>query len=248
MPQLCRELGEGELFLLIPYRSELEEGEAFQLENGMEFPFVRLQDPEGEVVPIFSSEERAQEGLERGKVPPSTFYIVSMAATQALEILGGAGMHAVLNKGCTTPEFTAPPDLMRDIASGKVFEPMSLETNPIEVALDLLDPADYPTRLVQSGFEVLRKYRNFRAAWIFRRARGAEIASGKVGYQFFVLMEPRDEVIYHEFNMVIAAACAPEDDVAQGLVDETDPVYIANLFRQAEPFYVAADFAQAKRT
>jgi hypothetical protein len=29
-------------------------------------------------------------------------------------------------------------------------------------------------------------------------------------------------------------------------VDETDPVYVANLFRQPAPFYVAADFAQPR--
>jgi hypothetical protein len=246
MPQLYRELGEGEIFLLIPWRPDLELGDAFQLKNGMAFPFVRLQDEEGEIVPIFSSEARAQEGLERGKVPPNTMFIVSMPAIQVMEVLGKVGFRAVVNKSCTTPQFTVPPDLMRDIASGKVFEPLPVEHDEIEVALDLLDPADYPTGLVQAAFEVLRKYRNFRAVWIFRSPRGAAVAPSGRGYQFLLLMEPRDDAIYHEFNMVIAAAGSREDDIGHGLVDETDPVYIANLFRQAAPFYVATDFAQPR--
>ncbi len=47
-------------------------------------------------------------------------------------------------------------------------------------------------------------------------------------------------------TLVIAAASDREDDVGHGLVDETDPVKIAHLFRQATPFYVAADFAQPR--
>ena len=246
MPQFYRELCEGEIFLLIPYRPGLELGDAFQLKDGMEFPFVRLRDKEGEVVPIYSSEARAQEGLARGKVPPNTMFIVSMPAVQAMEILGKVGLRAVLNKSCTTPEFTAPPDLMRDIASGKIFEPLGIKSRDVPVALELLDPADYPTNLVQAAFEVLRKYRNFRAVWIFRSPRGAAAAPSGRGYQFLLLMEPRDDTIYHEFNLVIAAAGDREDDISHGLVDETDPVKIAHLFRRAAPFYVAADFAQAR--
>ncbi len=246
MPQLYRALGEGELFLLIPTRPDLELGDAVELKNGMEFPFVMLQDEEGEIVPIFSSEERAQEGLARGKVAPDTLLIVSMPAIQVMEILGRIGLHAVINKSCTTPQFDLPPDLMQDIANGKVFQPLPLEDDEIEVALDLLDPADYPTTLVQAAFEVIRKHRNFRAAWIFRSPRGEAVAPSGRGYQFLLLMEPRDSVIYHELNLVMAAARDLEDDISHGLVDEADPVYIANLFRQAEPFYVAADFAQPR--
>jgi len=246
MPQLYRELGEGEIFLLIPYRPELELGDAFQLENGMESPFVCLHDEKGELIPIFSSEARAQEGLAKGKVPPNSMHIVSMPAIQVMEVLGKAGVRAVLNKSCSTPQFILPPDLMRDIASGKVFEPLGIEDDDVEVALELLDPADYPTELVQAAFEVLRKHRNFRAVWIFRSPSGAAVAPSGRGYQFLLLMEPRDPAIYHEFNMVIAAAGDREDDIGHGLVDETDPVYIAHLFRQATPFYVAADFAQPR--
>ena len=246
MPQLYRELGEGEIFLLIPYRPELELGDAFQLENGMEFPFVILRDEQGEIVPIFSSEERAQEGLARGKVAPNTMHIVSMPALEAMEVLGKVGFRAVLNKSCTTPQFIIPPDLMRDIASGEVFQPVGLANEEVEYALDRLDPADYPTTLVQAAFEVLRQHRNFRAVWIFHSPAGAALAPSGRGYQFLLLMDPRDEAIYHEFNLVMAAAADRADDIGHGLVDETDPVYIADLFRQAEPFYLAVDFAQPR--
>jgi hypothetical protein len=39
------------------------------------------------------------------------------------------------------------------------------------------------------------------------------IAPSGRGYQFLVLMEPRDDAICHEFNMVIAAARSRENDI-----------------------------------
>jgi hypothetical protein len=59
-----------------------------------------------------------------------------------MEVVGSVGLGAVLNKSCTSPQFTLPPDLMRDIASGKVFEPLGLAPDEVEDALELLDPAD----------------------------------------------------------------------------------------------------------
>jgi hypothetical protein len=247
MPEFYRQLGEGELFLLIPNSGDMDLGDCMQLKNGMPVPFLMLQDEEGSLVPIFSSEERAQEGLARGKVPPNTCMIVSMQATQALEALGKCGLRTILNKSCTTPEFILPADLMRDIASGEVFRPLLRDDKaPAEErALNLIDPADYPTDIVQPVFEVLRKHRQFRAAWIF--LDGPAAAEGRRLYQLLFLMDPRDAEVHHEVNMVLAALRSELNvEIDHGMVDETDPVYIADMFRQATPFYLAADFGGGK--
>ncbi len=247
VPDLYRQLAEGDLCLLMPYQPELE-NEALVLENGMEFPFVRLSDEEGDIVPIFSSSERAEEGTARGNVPPRTYLIGSMPARQVMEILGQTNLRAIINKSCSTPQFIIPPDLMREIASGELLEPLP-EGATETAALTLLDPADYPTDLIQPVFEFCRQHRQYRAAWIFDSPAGrAKVAAtGGRAYQLLFLMDPRDRVVHHDLNMVIAAAVTEGDDVTHGQVDETDPVYIAEIFSVAGPFYVAADFAQPRR-
>ena len=245
IPEVYRQLGEGQLFLLIPYQPGMEEGDAVQIQNGMEFPFARLHDEEGQLVPIFTSEERAQEGLAQGKVPPETFFIVSMEAMQVMEVLGKMEMRALVNKSCGTPEFIIPPNLMRDIASGAIFQPVDTSACPCEEKnLTLLDAADYPTDLVQAAFDVMRSHRPFRAAWIFLDPEEVPRAQGGQAYQLLILMDPRDDLLYHEFSMVMAAAVAPGDTLNHGLIDEDDAVYVADIFRQAEPFYLALDFGK----
>ncbi len=64
-PDFCRELSTGELWFLVPFHPEVE-GETLELKNGSQLPFAMLQDQAGEVVPVFSSEARLQEGLEKG--------------------------------------------------------------------------------------------------------------------------------------------------------------------------------------
>ena len=244
LPELCRQLCQGELFLLIPHHPEFGQDDQLELRNGMELPFVIQPEGEGEVVLIFSSEERAQEGMRRGKVPPGTYRVVSMSAIQALEVLGKVGLRALVNKCCAMPQLILPPELMRDIASGKVFHSSNVTAREIEeVALRLLDPADYPTDLIQPVFEILRKHRQFRAAWIFTYPPTATDSVARRCYHFILLMDPFDDNVYNEFNLVVAASHGPEVEVYHSTIDESDPVYAAKFFRRAHPFYVAADFA-----
>src|SRR5438552_1273618 len=84
-PEFCRRLGEGELRALLPFHPELEEGAMMQLKNGMAFPFATLRDKKGDVVPIFSSGERMEEGLKNGKVRPKTYVGATMEAKLLLQ-------------------------------------------------------------------------------------------------------------------------------------------------------------------
>jgi hypothetical protein len=187
LPELCRQLCQGELFLLIPHHPEFGQDDQLELRNGMEVPFVIQPEGEGEVVLIFSSEERAQEGMRRGKVPPGTYRIVSMSAIQALEVLGKVGLRALVNKCCAMPQLILPPELMRDIASGKVFQSSDVTSREMEeITLRLLDPADYPTDLIQPVFEILRKHRQFRAAWIFTYPPAATDSPARLCYHFIL--------------------------------------------------------------
>jgi hypothetical protein len=55
-------------------------------------------------------------------------------------------------------------------------------------------------------------------------------------------MNPRDEQVFRDLNLIVQDARAQTDDVRLGRFDETDPDYIARMFREAAPFYIAADY------
>jgi hypothetical protein len=241
-PEFYRQLAQGDLCFLVNYHPEIE-NEVMELKNGSPLPFAQVADDQGAVVPLFSSIERANEGLKKGGVPPRTYSIADMPARQVLEILGNVGLRAVINKGCATGTITIPPDLMRDLASGKALAPIELGSEKREqMNLNILNPADYPTDLIQPVFEVLRRHRNFRAAWIFSRTPAAKQPAHVRIYHLLILMEPRDEVIFHELNMVAQAANNKLHDLHVGLADEADKNYLASLFKQAQPFYVATGY------
>jgi hypothetical protein len=242
MPDFYRELTKGELWFLIRRHPELE-GEVLELKEGSPLPFAMLEDAQGVVVPIYSSEARLEEGLKKGRVPPRTYSAAIMPAVQMLEILGKAELRAVINKFCATGAITIPPNLMRDLADGSALRPLP-PGERLHDPLQKLDPADYPTNLIQAAFEFMRRHRNFRAAWIFRPGAGEPEPEPVNGhrYQLLFLMDPRDERVFHDLNLVAQASLGKTDQVRLGLLDEADTAFIARAFREAQPFYVAADY------
>lgn len=234
-PEFYRQLAEGELWFLVHYHPEVE-GEELELKNGSPIPFAVHQDEKGELVMLFSSEARVDEALKNGEVPPRTFSTGSMPARQILEVIGKAGLRAIINRSCATGAMTIPPDLMRDLADGSALKPSSLDNQErLQGRLKILNPADYPTGLVQAVFEFVRHHQKFRAAWIFSALTPP--AKGR-GYQLLFFMEPRDEVLFHDLNMTIQAARG-DDDIGLGLLNDDE---VARISRQAPPFYTARDY------
>ena len=240
MPDFCRELIKGELWFPMRRHPELE-GEVLELKEGSPLPFVILADAQGAVVPIFSSEARVDEGLKKGRAPARAYTAAAMPALQMLEILGKAELRAVINKSCATGELIIPPNLMRDLADGTALKPLAADKEE-QRTFQKLDPADYPTDVVQAAFEVMRRHRNFRAAWVFGFASGQREPGHGQSYQLAVLMDPPDDVVFHDLNLVVHAARGKTDDLQLGLLDETDAAAIAMAFREAQPFYVAQDY------
>lgn len=163
-----------------------------------------------------------------------------MPARQLLEVLGVMKMRAVLNKNCQTGEITLPADLLRDLASGAALEPLGTGEEMVLGKLGIILPEDYPTDLLQPLFEILRRHREFRAAWIFRDEREQE---PRADFQLLVYMDLRDAEIFHDLNMTLStAATAARRVVGIGFVPEDEPAYIAQIFHAVQPFFVAADF------
>jgi hypothetical protein len=241
-PALYRALIEGELYVLLPYHPEVE-GESLELKNGMPCPFIVINDQKGEIVMVFSSLERAEEGMKRDGIPDNQYVPAAMPARQLLQALGAMGLRAVVNKSCTTGLVVIPPDLMRDLADGSALKPPANAEPREQFRARVVPPAEYPTDLIQPVFEVLRQHRNFRAAWICDRTPEGTPPGQRRTYGLMFLMQPRDEKIFHDVNMIVQAARRRTGhEVYLGLLDETDTAYIAALFKQAAPFYLATDY------
>ena len=241
-PELYRQLTTGELCFLLPYHPEMVEGARMSVQNGSPLPFCVQAEPDGnEVVPIFSSEARLEESLRAGDAPPNKFLCGAMPAVQVLELIGKCGFRAVLNRGCATGEITLPPELLCDLADGSIFQPTE-ERETKRAAVMTLNPADYPTDLIQRAFEFIRQHRAFRAAWVFLLPDDAAASDTPQKYQLLFLMSPSDKTLFHDLNL--ALHCSPPEGLAfdLGVVDETDKVQVMTLFAKAQPFYLAQGF------
>lgn len=246
MPDLLRALSAGEIWFLMKYHPELEGGE-MSFQNGSPLPFVMMQDRKGKIVPLFSSSKRLDEAMRSPGAPKEKLMAGTMPVRQAMEILGAMNFRAVINQGCATGGITIGPDLMRDVADGTALKPLPLDPGPQTTKrFSLIDPADYPTNLIQPLFEHLRKHANFRAAWVFGEDKDATPVAGQPKYYLLVLMQPRDEKLFHDFNLIAQAAGGKEGEVELSLAQETDEAEIARVFQRAKPFFTASDYHPPK--
>jgi len=234
-PDMCRCLIQAELFFIMHYQPDLE-NTTLELKKGSPFPFALFNDSHGETVPAWTSMARADEGLTKCKIPANRFVIASMPANRALEIIGSVGYPLTLNKACATGELLLPANLLRDLADGTALKPVSPSGEPEEFTMTIMDPADFPTDVVQSAFEVFRLHPTFKAAWIFtRKEKPAD-------YYLIVVMQPRDEVLLHDLKLVTAAAAGKGHTLYAQMADENDAGQIAVLFNCGRPFYQAVDY------
>lgn len=239
-PDLYRQLCAGELWFAIRYHPELEEGGGFEIENGAPAPFIRLTDKEGEFVPVFSSGERFDESLQRDAVPERKFLAAAMPAKQLLQILGAMNLRATVNMGCATGSVKLSPELMRDLASGAVLRPQPLHgQQAVRCRLRIVPPEEFPTDLIQPVFECLRQHRQFRAAFVLTKLPDRTAAGQPRRYNFGIVMEPEDEVVCHDLNLVLAAACGRQYAFELMLLDAETTVA---MFQAGAPFYTAIDY------
>lgn len=234
LPDFCRSLCKGELFLLIRYQPDLVDA-TLEIKNGAPFPFALLQTEQGETVPVYTSVERANEGLAKCQVPSMQFVIGSMPALQALEVVGKMNFSMTLNKGCSTGEIALPANMLRDLADGTAFRPRPGKGG--EFTLQLVAPQDFPTDIVQAAFELFRKHAGFKAAWLF--TRGDEPGA----YFLIAIMQPRDETLLHDLRLIVQSAGGKDHPVYAEALAETATEQIANLFQCGRPFYQAADYS-----
>jgi hypothetical protein len=243
MPDFMRALlHAGELSFPMRYHPELEDA-TLHLENGSPVPFVLFKEKDKEFTPLFSCAERLEESMRKSRTPAKAFLVGSMAAEQVLEILGQLNWNACINYGCSTGGIHIGPDLMRDLASGQALSPTdSSPGNTVKKTLAFIDPADYPTYLVQPLFEYMRSRPCFRAAWIFMQPKNEPPDRPVPLYYLLVLMEPLDETAFHDFNLIANSVSAHKCEVDLSKPRRYQAAEAAQLFQLNKPFFIAADF------
>jgi hypothetical protein len=236
-PDFCRAVVQGDLCFLRNYHVGIQD-EPLVIKKGEIFPLALLEDADGKFTPLFSSEARAEEGMRAGNVPMLTYLPGTMPAKQLLGLLGVTSFGAIINKGCVTGEIAIRAELIRDLASGKVLQPTENGPHPsMTGTVRPLDPADYPTELVQGAFEFMRKHKNFRAAWIWL----LDVA-GRPGYTTGVLMDPPDAGLFHDFNLAVHAGLSRDYGSYIVVLDEKRRAEFAQVLKQSLPFYTAPDY------
>jgi hypothetical protein len=231
--------------LLVPFHPEVANQKVHYLE-GQPMPFLRVQTSNGVKVAVFSSEARALESLKKAKMKPRSYMPAVMAAKDVLGMLGKMNLTMSVNIGCATGDISLPPQSLLKLASGAAFTPPpSTDQGSERLRLDKIDPAEYPTDLVQAVFEFCRPRGQFRAVWIFTRVVAGVPTPARKPYYLLVLMEPRDTARFHDF-LLVAKSVSQEYEVNLSLTESNTPECVADLFRQAQPFYVAADYQPPK--
>lgn len=240
VPELLRRLREGDLWMLVPFHPEVANEEMNYLE-GEPLPFLRTQSKDGVMVAVYSSQARALEGLKKAGMKPNAYMPAIMSALDVLGMLGKLELKMSLNQGCATGAVLLPPKSLRDLAAGTALKPSGADGESEQLRLDKVDPADYPTDLLQPVFEFFRRHEQFRVAWIFSRTMPGQPAPLHKPCYLLVLMEPRDGALFHDF-LLVAKSEPRAYEVNISLTESNEPELIANLFRQAQPFYVAAGY------
>jgi len=240
-PDFYRALSEGELWFPVKYHPEMEDGTSFSIENGSPIPFPLLADDRGRTyVPIYSSGERFDESLRKSNIPERTYLAASMPAKQLLEILSKMDFWAQVNKACATGSLMVGPDLMRDLASGKALKPLGTHGEDTGLRhMRIVPPEEFPTNLIQPIFEFLRQHREFRAAFVLTPLPEMISEKGRRSYLFGIVMEPEDETLFHDLNVVIAAACADKYEFEPSAIATEE---VGPYFQAGAPFFRAPDY------
>ncbi|MEP6822297.1 MAG: hypothetical protein ABI946_08115 [Chthoniobacterales bacterium] len=226
----------------MPYHPEMD-GAEMQVGNGSEFPFSLFEGEKGSYVVAFSCGERAEEGLRKGEVPPNTFLTALVNGRDLCAMLGAMNFGLLLNKSCRTGELQVNGEFLRDLADGTALQASPEPAERRTFTLYAIDPADYPTAVVQAAFEKMRQHSAFRAGWLLAQ----ETEAGPV-YCVTALINPASEQLRHELNLVVQLA---RDDKALEVnvtaLELDEPENVAGAFRQfPETFYLAPGFDPQK--
>lgn len=236
-PRLFRLLCESTLVFLMPYHPEIMG--TMSLKNGDQGPkFVVWKGAEGLRIPIFTSIERANEACKKIGARDKQYALAEMNGQQLFALLSSQKYSVMINPACGPATTHLDTNAIKMLADGSILKP--IDDGPRrEGKVVIVDPADYPTDLLQPLFFFLRNRKEVKAAWLFREADLPP--DSKVSYVFVLKVVGNAEKLKQDFAVVATGAAPPDVEFGVTTLDAANKPLVA-ITAKATPFYAAPGF------
>lgn len=194
-----------------------------------------------DVIPLFTSSERAEEGLQATGQGNRMHCLGEMMGKELLEcVLRQNGkFRAVINPGCVCGLRFMDCKMLRSIVDGsalKVPTPGEQAMNSLVISL----PRRQPAQLKEPLGKFFASLPEVKAAWLFYEESPRKPFE-RVYVAGLMVAGGDAEEIKEETVLALAGACPPEWGSRVLLMDPRDPGY-NNIMHAVPPFYKAADF------
>lgn len=238
-PEFFRQLRDSQLFSL---RAENRAGQTtFTAGNGGGLNFQIWAKKKEVCIPIFTSAERVEQGLKKARKPFHRHSVLQMKGEKLFQAIAArkSSVGVIINPDCGTGEMFLDAAAVRLLADGSILKPLRPEKMESGI-VRIVEPADYPTQLVASLHQFLRRSATVRAAWLFRHQ--AESPKTESTYIIgFVAADAGQSKRVEQDLIVVAKGVRPMVKASATVLDLTDPA-VAKTIAKHTPFYAAPDF------
>jgi hypothetical protein len=239
-PNLFRLLRESELVFLIPYHPEMEG--MMGLGSGDPLPpFVVWKSPGGgERIPLFTSIERAEMACKNTGASDTQYNLCEMKGTELFHLLSCQETSIVINPATDLKPFLMDTRAAKKLYDGSILKPMEDDVEKFHGKMRIVEPADYPTDLLQPLFQFLRGCKAVRAAWLFRHTQPPD--PNRPSYVFALKVSGDFKAVQQGFAIVLLNLSEIEKmDFGTMPVDETNPKLVEVTLKYPA-FYAAPDY------
>jgi hypothetical protein len=232
-PEFLRQLRGSMLVALVPYHPEMDGPGEILSNQGMTFKL--MGDERGPAIPLYTSEARARKVLKRRNTPSKWCCVIEMKGEWLLQAMAQHPHDVAVNPGCRDGSIRIGHKTVQKLADGSVFATVKEQDRG---TVKVIEPAEYPTALIQPVFQYLRDRPEVRAAWLFRHETSA---AAKNFYVCGLLLTGDVKPVENDLIMIAKAARAPDTDFGVTVLDPNVPA-LADIMARFTPFYAAPDF------
>jgi hypothetical protein len=122
---------------------------------------------------------------------------------------------------------------------GSILQPIEDHGEKQEGIVKIVEPADYPTDLLQPLFRFLRERKEVRAAWLFRKTETSDPT--RPYYVFALNVAGNFRAVEQDFSVVLLNVGKGDFDYGVVPVDESNPKFV-EITLKYPAFYAAPDY------
>jgi len=232
-PELFRQLLKSHLLILIPHAPAMDD-----LRPGERLTVSLWKCGDEEVVPVFTSVERAAEGVAAIGDVEGARWLAGFDGATLFQILRRSNVWVVINAGCGTGELRLGPTMIAKLADGSILRP-SVESLSISGPAQVVQAVDYPIALVDPVFRFLCGCPAVQAAWLLRMMPAAGENAGI--YIFAILAIDATPQLEEDLMIVLDQSHDAEFSCGVLLLDPRHSHHAA-IIHGTVPFYSSLSF------